>query len=191
MNDKENLPSKQKLLQSTFLALMVAIILLFCVVLPAEYGVDPTGVGNFLGLKKMGEIKVSLQKESKQQEVLITQNNVETISAKKEDLLKETKTFTLENNAAFELKADMNKGQILEYKWKSDGGKINFDVHGDSKELKIKYHRYEKGSVKIKEGIIKADFDGSHGWFWRNRSGKTVVITIEISGQYQGLKEFK
>ena len=34
-------------------------------VLPAEYGIDPTGVGRALGLTQMGEIKVQLAEEAK------------------------------------------------------------------------------------------------------------------------------
>jgi len=42
----------------------VALLLLVTVVLPAEYGVDPTGIGRVLGLTEMGEIKVQLAKEA-------------------------------------------------------------------------------------------------------------------------------
>ena len=57
-------PSSRTLLRSTFLAATVAAVLLATVVLPAEYGVDPTGVGRVLGLTKMGEIKASLAREA-------------------------------------------------------------------------------------------------------------------------------
>ena len=62
-SDRE-LPSSQKLIKSTIFAGVVAAILLITTVLPAEYGIDPTGIGNAIGLKKMGEIKVSLEKEA-------------------------------------------------------------------------------------------------------------------------------
>jgi len=31
---------------------------------------------------------------------------------------------------------------------------------------------------------MEAAFDGNHGWFWRNRSGKTMIITLEVHGDY-------
>jgi len=37
--------------------------LLILFILPAEYGADPTGIGELLGLKKMGEIKTSLKQD--------------------------------------------------------------------------------------------------------------------------------
>ena len=57
-------PSTSRLLKSTVIALVVALVVLVVAVLPAEYGVDPTGVGRRLGLTQMGEIKVALAREA-------------------------------------------------------------------------------------------------------------------------------
>ena len=56
--------SSRKLLRSTLIALVVAALLLATMVLPAEYGIDPTGAGRVLGLTRMGEIKTRLAKEA-------------------------------------------------------------------------------------------------------------------------------
>ena len=56
--------SARKLLRSTIIALLVATMLLITVVLPAEYGIDPTGAGRVLGLTQMGEIKTRLAREA-------------------------------------------------------------------------------------------------------------------------------
>jgi len=58
------LPSVAKLIKSTIIAFTLAAIILVTVVLPSEYGIDPTGVGKHLGLSKMGEIKISLAQEA-------------------------------------------------------------------------------------------------------------------------------
>ncbi len=58
------LPSVGKLIKSTFLAMIVAVIILVTVALPAEYGIDPTGVGRLIGLVEMGEIKTYLAEEA-------------------------------------------------------------------------------------------------------------------------------
>lgn len=60
------LPSARALFRSTLIALAVAGTLLLTVVLPAEYGIDPTGAGRVLGLTQMGEIKVRLAREAAQ-----------------------------------------------------------------------------------------------------------------------------
>src|SRR5215212_8654148 len=45
------LPSVRKLVGGSIVAFVVAIVVLVIVVLPAEYGVDPTGIGKRLGLR--------------------------------------------------------------------------------------------------------------------------------------------
>ena len=59
-----DLPSARALFRSTVIALAVAVTLLLTVILPAEYGIDPTGAGRVLGLTRMGEIKVRLAREA-------------------------------------------------------------------------------------------------------------------------------
>ena len=59
-----DLPSSRQLLRSTAIAAATAAVLLVTTVLPAEYGIDPTGVGRALGLTQMGEIKTQLQQEA-------------------------------------------------------------------------------------------------------------------------------
>ena len=61
---RAELPSARRLLRSTLLALIAAIVILITIVLPAEYGIDPTGIGRVLGLAEMGEIKVQLAEEA-------------------------------------------------------------------------------------------------------------------------------
>ena len=55
---ESDLPSSSQLFKSTIIAVLVAGILLLLVILPAEYGVDPTGVGDFLGLVDEGYLKM-------------------------------------------------------------------------------------------------------------------------------------
>lgn len=57
-------PDSRRLLRSTAVAAAIAVVLLITVVLPAEYGIDPTRVGRVLGLTQMGEIKVRLAREA-------------------------------------------------------------------------------------------------------------------------------
>lgn len=58
------LPAPARLLRSTLIAAVSAAAILVAVVLPSEYGIDPTGVGRVLGLTKMGEIKTELAAEA-------------------------------------------------------------------------------------------------------------------------------
>ena len=84
----------------------------------------------------------------------------------------------------------MPKGAAVDYVWETSGGKANFDVHGDSKALKINYHSYYKGSEPKREGTLIAAFDGSHGWYWRNRTREPLTITLKTSGDYTEIKRY-
>ena len=68
--DPSDLPSTRQLLKSTGIAVVVASALLVTVVLPAEYGVDPTRVGSLFGLTEMGRIKMQLAAEAKAEEAV-------------------------------------------------------------------------------------------------------------------------
>jgi hypothetical protein len=54
--------------------------------------------------------------------------------------------------------------------------------HGAPKDF---YHGYGKGrNETTQSGELQAAFDGTHGWFWRNRTNGEVTITLETSGDY-------
>ena len=61
---RSELPTTRQLLRSTLVAAVVAVALLFTTVLPAEYGIDPTGIGRIIGLTEMGDIKTQLEEEA-------------------------------------------------------------------------------------------------------------------------------
>lgn len=99
-------------------------------------------------------------------------------------------TFTLAPDEGTEVKVTMMKGAKVDYIWETDGGKANFDVHADSKELKINYHNYSKGSEQKSDGTLEAAFNGNHGWFWRNRTKEPLTIIIKTNGEYTAIKRY-
>ena len=60
----EDLPTKAQLFRSSIIAGIGAVAILITIYLPAEYAIDPTGVGRAIGLTEMGEIKVQLAEEA-------------------------------------------------------------------------------------------------------------------------------
>lgn len=60
----DELPTSTQLLRSTIVAISAAAAILVTIVLPAEYGIDPTRIGGILGLSEMGEIKMQLAEEA-------------------------------------------------------------------------------------------------------------------------------
>ncbi len=70
--NRAELPSSRQLLRSTIIAIVVAAVLLVTIVLPSEYGIDPTRIGRVLGLTQMGEIKMALAREAEQDRAATT-----------------------------------------------------------------------------------------------------------------------
>lgn len=197
---KSELPSTVKLVKSTLIAAIAASALLVTVVLPAEYGIDPTGVGRVLGLERMGKIKISLAQEAtagvanSEQPVATTAIAAAPEPAPAEpaaNMRTDEMQVTLAPNEGTEIKVTLAKGKKVQYSWSTDGGRANFDIHGDSKKLNIDYHGYGKGSEQKSEGVIEAAFDGSHGWFWRNRTSDTFTVTLKTNGEYTSIKHMK
>ncbi len=207
--------SSRKLFRSTLIAATVAVVLLATVVLPAEYGVDPTGVGRVLGLTKMGQIKVALAREAAladsveaaaRQSGTTTPAETQTGAASVPELpvartvrpatpatasdsagSTHVTEVVLRPNEGREIKLVMRKDGRVNYSWATDRGVVNYDTHADAPG--IKYHGYAKGSGKRSdEGVLVAAFDGAHGWFWRNRGREVVTVTLRTSGDYRELK---
>lgn len=57
-------PSPALLQRASLIAVVIAVVLAVTAVLPAEYGVDPTGIGRRIGLTQMGRLKQELAREA-------------------------------------------------------------------------------------------------------------------------------
>jgi len=187
---ENDLPSSSQLLKSTIIALAVAGALLLCVVIPAEYGKDPTGVGELLGLKKMGEIKIRLEKESLNENISFkdgVRKDTET-TEENHDVLE----FILEPNEAIEIKLEMIEDSFVKYNWVTHNGGLNYNLHGDGYKGSQQSITYKKGRMTSSDsGEIISEFDGYHGWFWRNRNSAAVTVTLETIGDYILIKQMK
>lgn len=195
---RAELPSTGKLLRSTITAALVAAGLLVTTILPAEYGIDPIGVGRVLGLTGMGEIKVALAAEAQAGEVSpavapvpVAPAQVAAVEApaaaqEAKPAREHSVTITLKPGEAAEVKLSMKKDASVLYEWSAEGGGVNYDTHGDPVSApKGYYHGYGKGRNESSQtGTLQAAFDGKHGWFWRNRSGDKLTITLKTRGDY-------
>ena len=199
--DASELPSTSRLLKSTGIAVVVASAVLVTAVLPAEYGVDPTRIGSLLGLTEMGRIKQQLAAEAEAEAagtdeaapMAATPATPATASpaadvapVSQPGQRTDETVLTLAPDQGAEIKLVMAEGARVRFTWSSSGGRINYDTHADRPGTP--YHGYGKGCEQRVEGELVATFDGSHGWFWRNRTGEPVTITLETSGAYSEVK---
>ena len=198
--DASELPSTGRLLKSTGIAVVIASALLVTVVLPAEYGVDPTRIGSMLGLTDMGRIKMQLaaEAEAEAEEAGLAAAVSAPAAAPTPSTALATQTaptpgqrsdetvLTLEPDQGAEIKLVMAEGARVRFIWTSSGGAINYDTHADRPGTP--YHGYGKGTEQRVQGELIAAFDGSHGWFWRNRTSAPVTITLRSEGAYSEVK---
>ena len=213
---RAELPTSRQLLRSTILAAISALVLLVAVVLPAEYGIDPTGVGRVLGMTKMGDIKQQLAAEAAADAAATAQAtkspatgssglaaaNAAAPAAKAAvaAVLKEPAqtvapkiewrdemSVTLTPGEGTEIKMKLAEGAKAQYSWVVEGGTVNFDTHGDAPGKSISY---EKGrGVPSDEGVLEAAFTGNHGWYWRNRGKANVKLILRTRGEYTDIKK--
>ena len=203
--DAAELPSARKLLRSTLIALAVAGALLVTVVLPAEYAIDPTGIGRALGVTQVGEIKARLAEEAAADVRVDVSSQVRTATvdtkppaapvasapapknvATPEQAWQDQTQVVLQPGQGAEIKLVMKAGAKAEFSWTVQGGSVNFDTHGDGGGKSISY---EKGrTVPADDGVLVAAFDGNHGWFWRNRGEAPVTVMLRVRGDYQDIK---
>lgn len=212
------LPTSRQLLRSTILAAAAAAALLATVVLPAEYGIDPTGIGRALGLTEMGEIKAQLAEEAEADRATVQQPPAPAMPVppvapapdQRSSLVgslfarlligpaaaqaapasrADEMAVTLEPGEGAEIKLAMRKGARANFSWSAAGGAVNYDTHGEPDGDPSATHSYEKGrAVEADEGVLEAAFDGRHGWFWRNRTRGAVTVTLRTNGDYQDIK---
>lgn len=98
--------------------------------------------------------------------------------------------FTLKPSEGVEYKMTMKRGGQVKYSWKSEGGVVNYDMHGTPLSGKESSYKAARG-VAGDEGTLTAGYDGSHGWFWRNRGKQDVKITLQTEGAYSDIKRMK
>ena len=207
-----DLPSSRTLVKWTAIAAGVALLLLVTVVLPAEYGVDPTGFGRVTGLQRMGEIKRALAKEAAEAEAAEVAARPSSATAgapvtpaptspagdaasgsraattTSPSTRSDTVSVTLAPGQGAEYKLAMRKDARAAFAWSVAGGVVNYDLHADRPGLR--YHGYEKGQARSSaEGTLVAAFDGMHGWFWRNRGSAPVTVTLRTNGDYAEIKK--
>ena len=197
---RADLPSTKQLVRSTLIAAGVAVVILVTAVLPGEYGVDPTGIGRVLGLTQMGEVKQQLAAEAEADAaaapaVAETEVEIEAVAA---DVAKapaaapasewrDEVTLTLAPGEAAEIKLVMKAGETAGYAWAAKSGALNSDLHGDGKGGQAT--SYRKGRAESSDsGDLTAAFDGSHGWFWRNRGDAPVELVLQVRGEYSQVK---
>lgn len=176
--------STAQLLKATALAAVVAVVLLIVAVLPAEYGYDPTGAGRLLGLHVLG------QASAEENEVQLPQADTTagaTVVQYDAPFKVQEMSITLQPNEGAEIKALMRAGESFVFGWTSSDP-ISFDMHGEKVGGGDEFSSYWKDRDQTAaHGRFVAPFDGTHGWWWKNRGAEPVTITVKVGGYFERL----
>ena len=213
---RAELPTSKQLVRSTVLAAISALVLLVAVVLPAEYGIDPTGIGRVLRMTEMGNIKQQLAADAAADAAAATKAapspevgttlgmtaaNAAELPAKAAVAAapkapvqpaapkiewRDEMPVTLRPGEGTEIKLKMVKGAKVQYSWVVEGGEVNFDAHGDAVGQSTSYKKGRGSSSD--EGVLEAPFTGNHGWYWRNRGKSDVKVILRTRGDYTDIK---
>ena len=183
--------------RATMYAVGIAAVLLVTTVLPAEYGIDLTGLGRIVGLTAMGEQKMAavaigeakattLPPATATSKVAAT-DQFNTIS--KLPLRFDEIEVKLAPNGQIEYKALLTEGEFLAFTWDAGGANVKFDFHGEpAAGPQGAFLTFHKGTASGSGGTLKAPFTGTHGWYWKNATQNNVVIKLRVSGFYSEIK---
>lgn len=144
---------------ATAISLLLASVGLAVVILPSSYGIDPTGVGEALGFEPPPETG-SLTMERN-----------------------DTFEIRLRPNQSLEFKLYVQEGDGITYAWNTSAN-LTYELHGEPEDPDASFHSYEKGEGEANSGSLTAPFTGSHGWYWKNPTNRTVSINLSIEGTY-------
>lgn len=207
ISQSQPLPTTRKLLKATALATGVAAILLVTTVLPAEYGIDPTGIGSHLGLDVLGSTAAAAELEipavptttgtpkedaanaalAAKAEAAFGTSEGQTLDARAVSLSTgvlghDTLTVTLPPGKGAEVKMHLKSGDGVVFRWTASG-EVAVDMHGERPGAKNAWTSYAVETAQHEAaGTFVAPFEGSHGWYWKNRGTEEVSVQIEVTG---------
>jgi len=175
--------SIKSLIISCIASIVLAMIILLIAVLPAEYNIDPTGLGEKLGLTVLAP-----KAEEQVQATVVSCPDVAKTASEQADKSEwlDSVMISVPARKGLEYKFHINKGEKLEFVWKTDGASLYFDFHGEPQGNTTGYFKSFKESNQAESsGTLVAPFTGSHGWYWENKTNKAVTINLKTRGQYK------
>lgn len=187
--NRDNLPSSGSLIKATVGSAVVAGALFVTAVLPAEFGIDPTGLGQAMGLDKLNQSKGETSQsvlEQAQAEPLETQ--VSTLLKAANSPRSDTVKIALMPGQGAEIKSRMNPGDSFVFNWTVEGGTVSFDMHGERPNANGAFTSYWLGDNQHEaSGTFSAPFTGTHGWYWENKGDAPVTVVLKTHGFYADL----
>jgi len=176
---EHTIQSTASLMKALAIAVIVAAALFVTLVLPIEFGIDPTGLGDKLGVLNL----ISAEPETQ----IVARDGESDLAFRSDEIV-----IAVPANSGLEYKFYLKQHSSLNYEWSLDSDSVlYFDLHGEPQGDTTGYFEsYGAANVDSMKGTITTPFAGSHGWYWRNGSDKDVNVTLVTQGNYEiiGLK---
>jgi len=173
-------------------ALLVAGLVLVAFILPAEFAVDPLGLGARTGLLDLGRTGQQVAALNAAATTAGEAAASAVITPAEKGFHHETVTFTLAAKEGMEYKYRLDRGQALLFSWTASLP-VNYEAHAEPDGAPRGYAQtYEKGSARrTASGTLRTPFSGIHGWFWENPTDQPVTVTLSASGFFPLSHEFR
>lgn len=181
-------PSLRTLARTTAAAIVVAAAILVTIVLPAEYGVDPLGTGEKLGLTVMSRVRVQPITLPAGEAGLKPVASGPALNQYGVPFKTDSITFTLGPYDYIEYKYALQEGAQMQFAWQASAPVIH-DFHGERENGEAM--SFDKSNKQEANGAFAAPFAGIHGWYWENPGDGTVTVTLKSSGYYANSTEFR
>ncbi len=172
-------------------ALLVAGLVLVIAVLPAEYGIDPLGVGRRLGLTAIGDAQKNVD-AFKAANATGNAAGGPTVAPQERAYQQETIDLAIAPGEFVEYKYRLDKGEVLVFSWKTTS-RVNYEFHAEPDGAPQGYaETYDKQNAKDASfGTLTAPFSGIHGWYWENIGKEPVTVKLSAAGFYNMSHEFR
>ena len=155
-------PPLSKVLTALLVSVLVAAALLVAVVLPAEYGIDPLGTGQALGLLSL--------------------SRADAVAPAPEPYAVDHVVLALAPFESVEYKYRLARDSTLVYSWRATNTVV-YDLHAEPDAAPAGYaESFDASRGEAAHGTYRAPFAGIHGWFWENRGVETVTVRLWASG---------
>jgi hypothetical protein len=170
-------------------ALLVASLIVFGAILPAEFNWDPLGLGRITGLNRLWAPR-QVAFDTSTSAVPLAR---EFPSGFRSDTIEIPLRRDGDRSGGDELeyKVRMRKDATFIYEWSvadiPNPEEFYFDFHGHTlgATTEMTVATYKQATGTSANGALTAPFDGIHGWFFQNQSVNPVVVRVKISGFYE------
>lgn len=159
-------------------------------IMPAEYNVDPLGLGKLSGIARLWAPEEKTVDTNTASGPLAREYE----TAPRTDVIEIPLTDFLggAKGSELEYKVAMKKDATLIYEWEAVGAAkaddIGFDFHGHTtpepgQEMTVASYKAARGLSQ--KGALTAPFDGIQGWQFSNFGDGPVVIRVKLTGFYE------